>query len=133
MSYTCPKCERGLLREGQWHYCAKISLDSLFKSTHPDLILVFDKILGEVADWDGVLVSTTHNCVVFVHRRTFLVIKPKKKELDIKFYSKEMLQNNLIAKSTLYGKKYENHIPLIHLSQLNPSLFDYLRKSYQLL
>ena len=133
MSYTCPKCERELLREGQWHYCYKVSLDSLFVNTPPDLILVFDKILAEVADWDGVLVSTTPNCIVFVHRRTFLVIKPKKKELDVKFYSKELLQGDPITKSTLYAKKYENHVRLLNLSQLSPLLFNYIRRSYELL
>ena len=56
MSWTCPKCERELLNEHQQqHYCAKVSLDSLFDGAkRAELILVFDKILAEVADWDDV-------------------------------------------------------------------------------
>lgn len=88
MSWACPKCERELPKPGQRHYCARVSLDSLFQGCPPELVLVFDKILAEVADWDGVLVGTTPNCIVFTRRLTFLVIRPMKKELDLKFYSK---------------------------------------------
>ena len=94
MSWVCPKCERELLKENQTHYCARVSIDSLFKGKPDELVLVFDKILAEVADWQDVLVSTTPNCIVFVHRKTFLVIRPMQKVLDVKFYS-ETASNRL--------------------------------------
>lgn len=82
--WICPKCERELKKENQWHNCVKVSIDSLFEGKPMELIVLFDKILAEVADWENVLVSTTQNCIVFVHRQTFLIIKPMKKELDFK-------------------------------------------------
>ncbi|HTH82168.1 MAG TPA: DUF5655 domain-containing protein, partial [Mucilaginibacter sp.] len=87
MTWVCPKCERELKNETQTHYCAKVNLDSLFEGKSAELILTFDKLLLLIADWDDVAISTTPNCVVFVHRQTFLVIKPMKSALDIKFYS----------------------------------------------
>jgi len=122
MSWTCPKCERELPKAEQRHYCARVSLDSLFAGRPPELILVFDKLLAEVADWDGVLVGTTPNCIVFTHRLTFLVIRPMKKELDIKWYAKDTA-----------GKKEEKHIRISLLDELVPSLFQQIRASYQLL
>jgi hypothetical protein len=132
MSWTCPICERELKAPNQIHYCAKVSIDSLFDGKDKELILVFDKILAEVAGWDGVLVSTTPHCIVFVHRYTFLIIRPMKKALDVKFYSKTMLHGNLIIKSTGYEGKFENHIRVTALDELNQQLFSYLYQSWQL-
>jgi len=133
MSWTCPNCDRELPNENQRHYCAKVSLDSLFAGRPPELILVFDKILAEVADWEDVLVGTTPNCIVFTRRLTFLVIRPMKKELDIKFYSKTHHPEKPIIKSEQYGRKYANNIRISQLDDLRPQLFAYLRESYQML
>jgi len=133
MSWTCPKCDRELPQPEQRHYCARVSLDSLFDGRPPELVLVFDKILAEVADWDGVLVGTTPNCIVFTHRLTFLIIRPMKKELDIKFYSKAAHPEKTVLKSVAIGKKFENHIRIAELDDLRPALFVYLRESYDLL
>ena len=133
MSWICPKCERELKAPNQIHYCAKISIDSLFEGKDRELILVFDKILAEVAGWDDVLVSTTPHCIVFVRRYTFLVIRPMKKALDVKFYSETMLHGNLIVKSTGREGKFENHVSVMSSDDLTPQLFGYLRRSWQLL
>lgn len=122
MSWTCPNCDRELPQEGQRHYCARVSLDTLFAGRAPELVLVFDKILAEVADWDGVLVGTTPNCIVFTHRLTFLVIRPMKKVLDVKYYVKDAS-----------GKKNEEHIRIAHTDDLKPALFRGVRASYELL
>ncbi len=133
MSWTCPKCERELPKPEQRHYCERVSLDSLFAGRPPELVLVFDKILAEVADWADVLVGTTPNCIVFTRRLTFLVIRPMKKELDIKFYSTAAHPEKPIFKSEAWGKKFANHVRIARLDDLRPGLFAYIRESYELL
>jgi len=133
MSWTCPICERELLKVNQLHYCIKVSLDSLFAGRPPELILVFDKILAEVADWDDVLVSTSKNCIVFVHKQTFFVIRPMQKELDLKFYSATRLEGPMILKSTQHARRYENNLRVAVLTDLNMQLFGLIRDSYVLL
>ena len=133
MSWTCPKCDRELPKPEQRHYCARVSLDSLFDGRPSELILVFDKLLAEVADWDGVLVGVTPNCIVFTRRWAFLIIRPMKKELDIKFYSKTAHPEKPVIKSVAVGTKFENHIRISLLDDLRPALFVYLRESYELL
>jgi hypothetical protein len=134
MSWTCPKCERELKSANQWHYCARISLDSLFEGRPPELILVFDKILAEVAGWEDVLVSTSPNCIVFVHKQTFFVIRPMQKQLDLKFYSTTRLEGPAIFKSiSSRGGRYENNIRVSVLTDLNMQLFSLIRDSYILL
>ena len=133
MSWICPKCERELLKENQTHYCARVSVDSLFTGKPAELVLVFDKILAEVADWEDVLVSTTPNCIVFVHRKTFLVIRPMQKVLDVKFYSDVAYTSRPIINSILYKGKYANNVRIAVLDELTPQLFKWIHQSYVLL
>ncbi len=133
MSWTCPKCDRELLKENQWHNCVKVSIDSLFTGKDTDLVLIFDKILIEIADWEDVLISTTQNCIIFVHRQTFLIIRPMKKSLDLKFYSNEIQQGDLITKSIYYSGKYENHVRIFSMYQVTPQLYNYFKASYRIL
>jgi Domain of unknown function (DUF5655) len=133
MSWTCPNCDRELKAPNQMHYCARISVDSLFAGRDKELVFVFDKILAEVAGWDDVLVSTTPHCIVFVHRYTFLVIRPMKKTLDVKFYSENMLRGSPVIKSSGRAGKFENHIRVTTLDDLTPQLFGHLKRSWLLL
>jgi len=132
MSWTCPKCERELPWADFRHYCKRVDLNTLFEGRSEELILAFDKILAEVADWPKVLISTTPNCIVFYRRTGFLVIRPMKKWLDLKFYSKVAHKEKPVIKSVTAGKKFENHIRLSVLDELKPGIFMYLREAYEL-
>jgi hypothetical protein len=132
MSWTCPKCERELPWAEYRHYCARVSLDCLFDGRSEELVLVFDKILAEVADWPKVLVGVTPNCIVFARRVGFLIIRPMKKWLDIKFYSAVPHPEKPVIKSIAAVKKFANHIRVESLDNLRPALFKYIRESYDL-
>lgn len=131
--YTCPKCERELKKPNQWHNCVKVSIDSLFEGKSEELIFVFDKLLSEIIDWDNVAVSATKNCIVFVHNQTFLIIRPMKTQLDLKFYTETEQEELPIIKSIFYSGKYENHIRVSNLDQLTTIVYQYIKQSYQLL
>lgn len=131
--WTCPVCERDLLRENQWHICVKADLDSLFAGKPKELEFMFDKILTEVLDWEGVLVGNTKKAVMFVHRQTFLVIRPMSKFLDVQFYSKEEQPCPPFFKSTKVSKKFENHFRICHLEEVSPLLLKHIKNSYDLL
>jgi hypothetical protein len=131
--WTCPKCERELKNPNQWHNCVKVSIDSLFEGKADELVFVFDKLLSEIIDWKNVAVSATQNCIVFVHNQTFLIIRPMKKELDLKFYSATQQEEDPILKSISYSGKFENHIRVSKLEDLTQTVYAYLKQSYQLL
>ena len=131
--WTCPKCERELKNPNQWHNCVKVSIDSLFEGKADELVFVFDKLLSEIIDWKNVAVSTTQNCIVFVHNQTFLIIRPMKKELDLKFYSATQQEEEPIIKSASYSGKFENHIRVSKLEDLTQTVYAYIKQSYQLL
>ena len=131
--WTCPKCERELKNPNQWHNCVKVSIDSLFEGKAYELVFVFDKLLSEIIDWKNVAVSATQNCIVFVHNQTFLIIRPMKKELDLKFYSTTQQEKESVIKSLFYSGKFENHIRVSKLEDLTQTVYAYIKKSYQLL
>jgi len=131
--YTCPKCEREIKNPNQWHNCVKVSIDSLFEGKAEELVLIFDKLLSEVIDWENVVVSATQNCIVFVHHQTFLIIRPMKKQLDLKFYSETVQEEFPIIKSIFYSGKYENHIRVSKVEELTPTIYGYIKQSYKLL
>ena len=133
MSWTCPKCDRELPWEAYRHYCERVDLDSLFEGRSPELILTFDKILAEVSGWPKVLVGVTPNCIVFTRRACFLIIRPMKKWLDIKFYSASEHKEKPVIKSAVAGKKFAHHIRVESLGDIRPALFKYIRESYDLL
>ncbi|MBA4198526.1 MAG: hypothetical protein C0459_13340 [Chitinophaga sp.] len=128
----CPKCERELRNPNQWHYCAKVNIGDLFKGKDEELEFVFDKLLSEIIDWENVTVSATKNCIVFVHNKTFLIVKPMKTQLDLKFYSEKEHTNFPIIKSILWNSKFENHIRVAKLEELNERVFAFIKKSYKL-
>jgi hypothetical protein len=131
--YTCPKCERELKNAKQWHYCVKVNIESLFEGKADELSFVFDKLLSEIVDWKNVAVSATQNCIVFVHNQTFLIVRPMKKELDLKFYSATQLEEELIIKSIPYSGKFENHIRVSKLEDITTTVYSFIRQSYLLL
>jgi hypothetical protein len=110
-----------------------VDLDSLFEGKSTELVLAFDKLLLSVADWEDVAISNTPNCVVFVHRQTFLVIRPMKAALDVKFYSEVPPVGLTLHKSYIYSGRYANHFRIAKLEDLMPAMIGYIRESYQLL
>jgi len=131
--WTCPICERDLKKENHWHMCIKADLNTLFEGKPKELEFAFDKILAEIFEWDEVIVSNTQNAVMFVHRQTFLIIRPMSKFLDLKFYSKDQQPCPPFFKSTQVSKKFENHYRISSLDELTPTLIRLIGQSYELL
>lgn len=132
MTWICPKCERVLRFTNQYHSCVIQDLDSLFEGKSKELIFIFDKILLHVAEWEGVNISATKNCIVFVNTQTFLVIKPMQKVLNIKFYSEEPIQNSLIFKNTKYHYRDESHVRISTIEEVSPLLIKWIWNSYEM-
>ena len=129
-SWICPKCERKFRMANQWHDCVTNDIDSLFKGKNPELLIVFDKLLSNIIDWPDVSVGPTSNCIVFVKDKTFLIIRPMKELLDLKFYLKERHFDHHIHKSVEYGEKYEHHIRLSSVEDITPEVSKFIKMAY---
>ena len=132
MTWICPKCERKLRNENQWHCCMNQDIDNLFINKDKELMYAFDKLLSYIIDWEDVSVSATKNCIVFVSTQTFLVIKPMKKVLNIKFYLNEPKEIPPVFKVAKYNGRNEHHVRISTLEEVDDSLVDMIKSSYNL-
>jgi hypothetical protein len=132
MSWKCPSCNRTLKNANQWHCCVNQDIDNLFENKQGELVYVFDKILSYVDEFDHVEISATKNCIVFFKTQTFLVIKPMKTVLNIKFYLPEPVYAYPIFKTVLYGKQHEHHIRISAMEEANEKLFKFIKQSHDL-
>jgi Domain of unknown function (DUF5655) len=131
--HTCPICERKLRNPKNWHNCVKVNIDELFVGKAENIVLAFDKLLSEIVDWEEVDVSATKNCIVFVHHQTFLIIRPLKKELDLKFYSAHRIEIESILKSLPHSGKFENHLRVSNVEDITRNAIMWIKQSYELL
>jgi hypothetical protein len=132
MAWKCPTCERTLKNANQWHCCVNQDIDNLFENKESELLYAFDKILSYVIDLQDVEISATKNCVVFFKTQTFLVIKPMKNVLNIKFYLQEPWEHFPVFKTARYGKQHEHHIRISTLEEVDETIFRFVQQSHDL-
>ena len=130
--HICPKCERVLRSPKAWHYCKKVSIDDLFLDKSDELVLAFDAILQAVSPWPDVEISATKNCVVFTHKKAFLIIKPMKSCLEIKFNSKSAPEDEDLHKVVEYGRSYYAFYRIQNEFQLTDRMLDNFRSYYEI-
>ena len=128
----CPSCKRPLRNPNAWHYCKEVDIDDLFVKKSDEIVLAFDRILQVVGEWEDVDISATKNCVVFVKNKTFLVVKPMTKFLEVKFYSNEIIEDDSLYKFHLWSSKYEGIIRLENELQIKPIFYQYFKKSLEI-
>ncbi len=83
--WTCPRCERQFKTRNQSHSCVTKSLDELFAKCPDHLLLAFDRLLSAVMEWEPISVGASQNTVVFTNKKAWLIVRPMRKELDVKF------------------------------------------------
>jgi Domain of unknown function (DUF5655) len=129
---VCPSCKRVLRNLNAYHYCKQINIDDIFVNKSDDIVLIFDKLLQSISDWPEVEISATKNCVVFVKNKTFLVLKPMSKCLELKFYSSKMIDDDLLHKCQEWNSKYEGNIRLYNDGEVTESILNYIKNSYDI-
>jgi Domain of unknown function (DUF5655) len=127
---SCPACKRILRNPKTYHYCKQVNIDDLFQNKSDEILLVFDRLLQIVGEWVDVEISGTKNCVVFVKNKTFLVVKPMTKCLEIKFYASEYIEDEELYKCQLWNSKYEGIVRIKDETELKTKYFNYFKNSY---
>ena len=133
MHFTCPVCERPLTKKNSWHYCKKTDIATLFEGKPPELKRLFDKLLAEVKNWDGVQASASKTCIVFIAAKTFLVVKVMKRELDLKFVLPAEMDAFPIYKTARYGNKMEHYIRIAEVEDLDMDVLNMIHQSYEMM
>jgi hypothetical protein len=128
----CPWCSRPLRYLKQYHYCERKDIASLFEGKEPHLHPLYLRLEAAVKDWPGTVFSASKTCIVFAVARTFLVVKPMKNALDIKFVLPKAREGFPIYKTTMYGKRHEHHIRLYDPEDLDDAVVALIHISWEL-
>ena len=128
--WTCLTCTRQFKTVNQSHSCVSQDLGRLFEGRPDHLVLAFDTLMTAVLDWQPQTVGASKNAIVFTNKKAWLIVKPLRAELDVKFYSDEILDSPLVKKITLWNKKQGHHVRLRDEREVTPALLTLLRRGY---
>lgn len=129
--WTCPDCHRNFKHRNQFHMCAEVEIGELFLDKPDELVLAYDDIVQAVADWQPNSIGASLHSVVMSSQKAWLIIKPMKKELDLKFYYGEQIESDCLKSVHRSGKKYAHHIRISQPEQLSREVFRLLRMGFE--
>lgn len=129
---TCPHCKRPVRSLSAWHYCEEVDIDSLFDNKVEEVTLIAEKIMVALMDWNQVQFSASKNCIIFTRNKTFLILRPMKTQMDLKFYLPQEHVESPIHKVSAWGKKFAHHIRLKRVEDFDQEVINFIKKAYDL-
>ena len=128
--WTCPKCHRKFKSTNQHHVCTTKDIGELFIDKSDELVLAFDRVMTEVMDWEPNHMGPAKNSIVFTNRKAWLIIKPMKNVLDLKFYHREKIESDLVIRCSKYPNKFAHHLRVTSEHEITSELLDLLHRGY---
>lgn len=111
--------------------CVEQDMDRLFENRPDNLILAFDALLTKVIDWEPNSVGASKNAIVFTNQKAWLIVRPMTKELDVKFYHEEPLQNERFKKVKKWASRYAHHIRIQSEEEIDEEMLRLLRIGFE--
>ncbi|MEO1514519.1 MAG: DUF5655 domain-containing protein [Bacteroidota bacterium] len=111
--------------------CTKIGIGEVFLNKPDELVIAYDDIVQVVSRWVPCSIGASVHSVVFTSQKAWLIIKPMKKELDVKFYCDSPIESEKLKRTYRTGPKYAHHIRIQHSDQLDDEFFELLRAGFE--
>jgi hypothetical protein len=83
-------------------------------------------ILTKIEKWQPVSYGALVNTILFTSKKTWLIIRTTKNELDLTLYTDEVLGSELFRKVTSQGRKFAHHLRISHEDARTPIHFELL-------
>lgn len=107
-----------------------VEVGELFIGKPDTLVLAYDDIVQKVADWQPNSIGASRHSIVMSSGKAWLIIKPMKTALDLKFYYREQLDSYRLKNVYTMGKKYAHHIRVHTPEELDAEVFRLLKKGF---
>lgn len=130
MPWTCPKRTRTISRPNAWHQCVNRPLEAVFKNKQPIVSVLFKLVNQPMKKRKGVQASATQNCIVYVAETTFLIVRPMKSALDLKFYLSQPTEEFPVYKVEAWGGRFVHGIRLFEESDVDSAVLKLLKQSH---
>ncbi|HZI01749.1 MAG TPA: DUF5655 domain-containing protein [Flavisolibacter sp.] len=130
MPWTCSKCDRTLSRPNAWHQCIRKSIETLFERKDPVVYQLYTQVQKGIKGWKNVKWSATQNCIVYINESTFLIIKPMRTCLELKFSLSESVEAFPVYKAQQWGKRVWHLVRLYENGDVDEAVWKLLKRSY---
>ncbi|MEM6800144.1 MAG: DUF5655 domain-containing protein [Bacteroidota bacterium] len=111
--------------------CIQKDVGELFVGKPDELVLAYDDIIQVISQWEPHSLGASINTIVITSQKAWLIIKPMKKELDLKFYHDEALGSKKLKKVQAWGKKFAHHIRIKGPEELDEEVLELLRMGFE--
>lgn len=111
--------------------CTEVDLGTLFDGKSDELVIAFDDIVQMLTQWEPFNIGVAVHSIVVTSQKAWLIIKPMKKELDLKFYCDHPVESDRIKRVTEYREKYAHHIRVSGPEQLTDEVYRLLREGFE--
>ena len=128
--WQCDQCGRLFKTTNQSHICVVKDVGELFVDRPDELVLAWDALTQQVMEWQPHVYSASTKSIVYTSKKAWLIVKPMKYELDVKFYHDQKIESDRIKKHTDYGNKFAHHLRVKNEYQVDRELIDLLKEGY---
>lgn len=128
--WQCPKCQRLFQKDRQSHICVIKDVGELFVDKPDEIVLAWDALTQLVMAWQPNVYAASTKSIVYTSQKAWLIIKPMKVQLDIKFYCDERIEDPLIKRHSAYGQKVAHHIRIGTPEEVTLDLLALIKQGY---
>ncbi len=128
--WQCPTCERLFKNTNQVHMCTRKDIGELFLDKPDELVLAYDDIIQHIKHWKPFSQGASVHSIIVTSKKAWLILKPMKKELDVKFYTDQPIASDRVKKITEYRNKFAHHIRISHPLQVDQEVFNLLKEGF---
>ncbi len=128
--WQCELCDRIFAKDNQSHICVKKDVGELFEGRPDDLVLAWDTLTERVMQWQPNVYSASTKSIVYTSNKAWLIVRPMKSQLDVKFYHEDKIDSHRIKRHTQYRSKFAYHLRVQNEDQVDDELLELLRLGY---
>jgi hypothetical protein len=106
-------------------------VEALFQRKEPVVYDLYIRVQKGISRWRGVKWSATQNCIVYIGESTFLIIKPMRTCLELKFSLSEVVDTFPVYKAQQWGKRVWHLVRLYEKGDVDEAVWKLLKRAYE--
>ena len=135
MAWQCPLCQKTFAKENQHHLCTTVEVATVFENKAPHLPEIFDDLLAGVSTFATASVTTSTKAITLYGpaHKSFLIIQPKRKWMDIWFPLDRKVEEFPIFRIQRPSKsRYAHYVRLESNEDIVRAVLNWIAEAYQL-
>ena len=133
--WQCPNCNKTFAKVNQHHQCVEVPVQEIFLNKSPHLSDVYQHLLNQLHSIGGFTVTTSLKSITLYgpQHKSFLIIQPKRKWIDIWFPLDHKVEDFPVFKIQQPSKsRYAHFVRLEDEEDLSPIVLEWIAEAHQL-